>query len=160
MSDPPGPFALVSPLAQAQDVSSNPAFLWEESSDAVHYHLEVDDHPAFDSPEIEAITSFTFFTHFGIPLDGCTTYHWRVTASNGVEDTRASGTLATFTTSGCTQRCPGDCDNSGAVDFSDLIAMLFEFGTPDSDESCDTNASGVVDFTDLVDALFLFGPCP
>ncbi|CAE7746849.1 unnamed protein product [Symbiodinium necroappetens] len=57
-----------------------------------------------------------------------------------------------------TAPCPGDCDNSGAIDFNDLIAMLFEFGNPTI--ACDTDASGVVDFNDLVAALFLFGPCP
>jgi len=55
--------------------------------------------------------------------------------------------------------CMGDCDNSGSVDFNDLVAMLFEFGTPGAD-GCDTDDSGTVDFNDLVAALFVFGPCP
>ncbi|CAE7746811.1 unnamed protein product [Symbiodinium necroappetens] len=54
--------------------------------------------------------------------------------------------------------CAGDCDNSGAVDFNDLVSMLFEFGNM-SDARCDADSSGSVDFNDLVAALFLFGPC-
>jgi len=56
--------------------------------------------------------------------------------------------------------CAGDCDDSGAVDFNDLVAMLFEFGGAPVNEACDADASGGVDFNDLVSALFLFGPCP
>lgn len=53
--------------------------------------------------------------------------------------------------------CPGDCDDSGAVDFNDLTSILFHFGevTP----ACDADDSGTVDFNDLTTALFLFGPC-
>jgi hypothetical protein len=53
--------------------------------------------------------------------------------------------------------CEGDCDGSGAVDFNDLTAMLFQFG--ESVPACDANDSGTVDFNDLTAALFLFGPC-
>jgi len=57
--------------------------------------------------------------------------------------------------------CLGDCDNSGAVDFNDLVAMLFEFGGLGAPtETCDADQSGSVDFNDLVTGLFLFGPCP
>ena len=56
--------------------------------------------------------------------------------------------------------CAGDCDASGAVNFADLVSMLFEFGTPGSSPSCDADGSGSVNFADLVSALFLFGPCP
>ena len=55
--------------------------------------------------------------------------------------------------------CPGDCDNSGAVNFSDLVSMLFEFGTPGTNPGCDADDSGTVNFSDLVAALFAFGPC-
>ena len=53
--------------------------------------------------------------------------------------------------------CPGDCDGSGAVDFNDLTAMLFQFGTETA--PCDADDNGTVDFNDLTTALFLFGPC-
>lgn len=56
--------------------------------------------------------------------------------------------------------CPGDCNDDGSVDFSDLTSMLFAFGDPMPNEGCDANADGAVDFGDLTGALFLFGPCP
>jgi hypothetical protein len=45
------------------------------------------------------------------------------------------------------------------VNFGDLVALLFEFGS-DAFVDCDVDLSGDVDFSDLVAALFLFGPCP
>lgn len=54
--------------------------------------------------------------------------------------------------------CPGDCDGSGAIEFDDLVAMLFAFGATDPGD-CDADASGSVDFNDLTSALFRFGPC-
>ena len=65
-----------------------------------------------------------------------------------------------FVSLGAGGGCPGDCDNSGVVNFADLVAMLFEFGTPGSFEGCDADNSGVVNFADLVATLFVFGPCP
>jgi len=59
-----------------------------------------------------------------------------------------------------TRVCFGDCDQSGTVDFNDLVSMLFEFGTPGGNAECDADESGTVDFNDLVTALFVFGPCP
>ena len=56
--------------------------------------------------------------------------------------------------------CTGDCDKNGTVNFADLVAMLFEFGTPGSSQACDADQSGTVNFADLVSALFHFGPCP
>lgn len=53
--------------------------------------------------------------------------------------------------------CPGDCDGSGAVDFSDLVAVLGAFGSDTL--SCDADGSGTVNFSDLVATLGLFGPC-
>lgn len=55
--------------------------------------------------------------------------------------------------------CPGDCDGSGVVNFNDLVAMLFEFGS-DTGDACDADGSGAVNFNDLAASLFLFGPCP
>ncbi|MEQ9616560.1 MAG: hypothetical protein RLN60_00840 [Phycisphaerales bacterium] len=57
--------------------------------------------------------------------------------------------------------CSGDCDDSGTIDFNDLVSMLFAFGPADGmEDPCDADESGTVDFNDLVSALFLFGPCP
>jgi len=56
--------------------------------------------------------------------------------------------------------CAGDCDDSGTVDFNDLVSMLFQFGGDGGGIGCDADESGSVDFNDLVATLFLFGPCP
>lgn len=53
--------------------------------------------------------------------------------------------------------CPGDCDQSGAVDFNDLLAIIFTLGSDESE--CDTNSDGTVTFDDVRGALFRFGPC-
>ena len=55
--------------------------------------------------------------------------------------------------------CEADCNGSGAVEFGDLVAMLFAFDDPSPGDQCDVNESGDVDFADLVEALFFFGPC-
>jgi len=56
--------------------------------------------------------------------------------------------------------CPGDCDDDGSVNFSDLVAMLGEFGTGGTNPGCDADGSGTVNFSDLVATLGLFGDCP
>ncbi|MEQ9616526.1 MAG: FG-GAP-like repeat-containing protein [Phycisphaerales bacterium] len=66
----------------------------------------------------------------------------------------------TFLRSAGAALCAGDCDSSGAVDFNDLVTMLFLFGDELAPAECDADASGGIDFNDLVATLFLFGPCP
>jgi len=56
--------------------------------------------------------------------------------------------------------CLGDCDDSGTINFNDLVSMLFEFGNPTPSDECNADGVGIVDFNDLVATLFLFGPCP
>lgn len=80
----------------------------------------------------------------------------RITSRDSAATSEHPALIVTFEESGV---CLGDCDDSGAVDFNDLVAMLFEFGTGPGD-GCDADENGNVDFNDLVAALFLFGPCP
>ena len=57
--------------------------------------------------------------------------------------------------------CPGDVTGDGFVDFSDLNALLAQFGQTGPGLSADLNADGVVDFSDLNALLSRFGvPCP
>lgn len=55
--------------------------------------------------------------------------------------------------------CPGDVDDSGAVDFTDLLSLLGAWGPC---EGCpeDLDDSGDVDFDDVLALLSAFGPCP
>jgi len=55
--------------------------------------------------------------------------------------------------------CAADCDDSGDVDFNDLLAMLFAFGPAGGQYECNPDESGAIDFNDLVTTLFYFGPC-
>ena len=55
--------------------------------------------------------------------------------------------------------CPGDLNNSGSVDSSDIGAMLGEFGIC-AQCAGDLNHDGIVDASDLGTVLGNFGPCP
>jgi YVTN family beta-propeller protein len=54
--------------------------------------------------------------------------------------------------------CPADVDDTGAVDFGDLLAILSAFGEPGG--PADVDGSGTVDFGDLLATLGAWGPCP
>jgi len=78
-----------------------------------------------------------------------------------IDNTGTDGTVAVvdnvvYTATG--RACLGDCDGSGAVDFNDLVAILFRFG-PNDGSLCNADDNETIDFNDLVTALFLFGPC-
>ncbi|CAE7640657.1 unnamed protein product [Symbiodinium necroappetens] len=108
--------------------------------------------------------AYVLINNYGLDLGGWqlkdavdVSHDGRVIVGNGINpDGENEGFIVTLGSQ--VARCPGDCDESGTIDFGDLIAMLFEFGESDA-LACDTDASGVVDFHDLVAALFLFGPC-
>jgi len=85
--------------------------------------------------------------------NGCAVYYETLTLDGAVDNPMNLVPLTAVAA------CPGDCDESGVVDFNDLVSMLFEFGTPGSVAGCDADGTGVVNFNDLVTALFLFGPC-
>ena len=78
------------------------------------------------------------------------------------EDTNANGSDAgaAYAFGASSPPCLGDCDDSGTINFNDLVSMLFEFGNPTPSDECNADGVGIVDFNDLVATLFLFGPCP
>ncbi len=59
---------------------------------------------------------------------------------------------------GVTDPCPADLDDSGAVDFGDILAILSAWGNKGGPE--DLDGSGVVDFGDILVVLEAWGPCP
>jgi len=54
--------------------------------------------------------------------------------------------------------CVADLDDSGAVDFGDILAILSAWGNKGGPE--DLDGSGFVDFGDLLIVLSSWGPCP
>jgi hypothetical protein len=57
--------------------------------------------------------------------------------------------------------CPGDVDNSGAVNGVDLAAILNTWGTTGGKyPGADVNHDGIVNGTDLAEVLNGWGPCP
>jgi hypothetical protein len=56
----------------------------------------------------------------------------------------------------CTIACPADFDQTGAVDFNDLLVALAAF---DATDAGDTDGDGDTDFSDLLNVLAAFGPC-
>ncbi len=55
------------------------------------------------------------------------------------------------------QSCPADLDDSGAVDFADILAILAAWGNAGGPEDLDD--SGTVDFGDLLVVLAEWGLC-
>lgn len=55
--------------------------------------------------------------------------------------------------------CPTDVDDSGSVDFSDLLVVLAAWG-PCPECPSDLDGSGSVDFADLLAVLAAWGDCP
>ena len=82
--------------------------------------------------------------------------------NDDIENLIWAGTVRVHTRLG--DPCYGDCNDSGEVDFTDLLAILFLFDQPHGEgctvpsTMCDVDGDGA-DFNDLVTALFFFGPC-
>ena len=62
-------------------------------------------------------------------------------------------TLTAVTVGGA---CPADLDDSGAVDFADLLAVLGNWGNPGA---TDLDGSGTTDFGDVLAILLAYGDC-
>ena len=94
---PSAPPTLSSPANGAVNQPLRPAFQWGTAAGADSYALEVDNDPAFGSPEISATgipgTTYTPTTD----LDDATTYYWRVRSENLCGPGAASTTFS-FTT--------------------------------------------------------------
>jgi hypothetical protein len=58
----------------------------------------------------------------------------------------------------CEQPCPEDIDNSGAVDFNDILSLLAAWG-PCGTCNEDIDNNGTVDFADLLGVLAAYGDC-
>jgi hypothetical protein len=68
------------PMDYSHTCDPFPAFEWSSVSDATWYHLQVDDHQYFSSPEIDVTITSTIHAA-SVPLPAGT-YRWRVSAGN------------------------------------------------------------------------------
>lgn len=97
---PPGAFSLTSPAVGASGLDIDPLLEWTPSAEASLYSLVVDDDPAFGSPVLDIILP-AGVTSYAVPftmLAYDTTYSWRVTATNLLDDRDAAPAVSTFTT--------------------------------------------------------------
>lgn len=60
---------------------------------------------------------------------------------------------------GTVSPCPSDIDGNGAVETTDLLAVLGGWGECPSECPADINADGVVDVSDVLQIIADFGPC-
>jgi choice-of-anchor B domain-containing protein len=129
------------------------------------YQLQVDDDPAFGSPELDLSQADTS-TQVNSALSYTTTYYWRVRSINGCGES-AWSVVRSFTT-GCVIAITGDVDVSGRITASDLIALVayvFKSGAAPQPvvQAGDANCSGAVSAEDviyLVNYVFKSGPAP
>jgi hypothetical protein len=95
---------LIAPADGALNQPLQPTFEWSGAVQAASYTLEVDDDPAFASPEItEAGITDTNFTP-ATDLQSNTVYYWRVSGDNACGAGPASASFSLTTVA-----LPGDC---------------------------------------------------
>jgi len=78
----PGSFSLRTPFDGATGVSISPTFIWNISSNAAAYQLQIDNDSDFSSLILDFTTAFPSFDNPGFTLTPGTEYFWRVIASN------------------------------------------------------------------------------
>ncbi|MGJ8650554.1 MAG: reprolysin-like metallopeptidase [Opitutaceae bacterium] len=93
----PNSVNLISP-SQGASEGSTPSFEWSAVA-ATNYRLEVDDDPAFGSPESSILTDLTTAT-ISSPLTANTPYYWRVTSINHCGETTSEYRYFTTQTDG------------------------------------------------------------
>ncbi len=102
-SSPSAP-ALTSPADASANQPVLPTLVWEASSQAAEYLVELDDDPAFGSLTYSETVTDTEVT-LDVDLMTNTTYHWRVTARNTCGETLASQSFSFLTAP-----APGECN--------------------------------------------------
>jgi hypothetical protein len=100
---PPSAPVLTSPADGALNVPTDPALMWDPSTQQQEYTVEIDDDPGFGSIEFTTTTSGTSANVPGGTLNTNTTYYWRVRAANECGNNVSA--VFDFTT----VAAPGDC---------------------------------------------------
>ena len=86
-------------------------FQWSEIPEATSYHLQVDNDPAFASPEADVSGIETNSYDLPGQLDPATVYHWRVRAANGCGESAFSSSRSFSTAVPCILLVDDDNDH-------------------------------------------------
>ena len=83
-------------------------------------------------------------------------YHASIVLHDLATDQADQGVVARSEVSSA---CAGDLDQSGAIDISDLLSLISQWGACSDACAGDLDQNGVVDLDDLLACLSAFGPC-
>lgn len=159
------PSALGKPIleqpADAAQVETPLELTWDSQESAAFYQLQVDDDPAFLSPEIDQQVNANSYEVSG--LTDLSTYYWRVQGITEC-DVKAWSDYQSFRV--C-DFLAGDADGNGLVNISDAVFLIqYVFGggaapTPLQAGDADCNISvNVSDAVRLIGYIFGGGPAP
>lgn len=142
--------SLIEPANGATSVDSGSVFSWNGIG-ADSYQIQIDDDPAFGSPELDTSLTFTSMEVSG--LAHTTTYYWRVASINGCGPS-AWSPVRDFTT-GCVVAVTGDVNVSGSIttsDIIDLVTYVFKSGPAPQPvaEAGDVNCSNSITSEDII----------
>ena len=156
---------LVDPIGGEQFDILQVDLVWVGGSNTLSYRVEVDDDPAFGTPEVVRGIDHAaglLQTPVGLPeLIADTVYHWRVIGVNYIGETISTPSAGTFKYGGPPAgRCAGDANNSGLVDVNDISFVLFRLGDSGVCVDGDANGDGLVDVNDISYVLFRLGNSP
>jgi chitodextrinase len=98
---PISPTLLTPPDGSIDQPTRNAPFTWEDLSTATSYRFQIDDDPAFGSPEADVGGILTHTYILPGPLDPDSTYYWRVSATNGCGEGSFSAPFSFTTVSPC-----------------------------------------------------------
>jgi len=124
---------------------------WEATAGALSYRLQLDDDPAFGTPDVD--TSLTGFTYSAEGLTEGAVYYWRVTVTDACAESGFSETRSFR--AACGIAMTGDVDESGDLNSADVIYLVnyvFKGGLeplPIS-QSGDVDCSGGVVSADII----------
>jgi hypothetical protein len=154
---------LVLPLGGDTVVTEEVNLFWTSVSNALWYHIEVDDDSGFGSPEVdEQIAHLGGVQQYLVgagTLTSGVTYSWRSTAVNWMGETAPIPAVSTFTYAWALG-CAGDANGDLVVDVNDISYVLFRLG--ESNGVCgdgDANGDGTNDVNDISYVLFRLGTC-
>lgn len=143
---PPNPFALASPADGALGVGVEPSLDWEPAGFTQTYSVAVATDPNMLDEVFTQTGLAPVLTEFLLPpgtLEPNTTYYWTVTATNSNGATTPDAGPFAFTT-----KIPADITGDGAVNGTDLLALLNAWGSAEA--AADLNSDGVVNGADLL----------